>query len=161
MSIPIDAEIAEDINEEAEISDAVHVEEMREESPKTEVPTDSEESQERVISMVEEVGYQDEDEIPRRNPVPDGSSEAMEGESVLVKPPLPSRKENEALTEASANYNSEEEATNLNDVSGTLPWEMYRYIKKEEREQVDSGSDDYDGQEVGDGMKIYVRLLCI
>ena len=123
---------------------------MKEEASKTELPTEQEESQERAISMVEEVGYQD--EIPKRNPVPDGSSEEIEGESVLLKPPSPSQRKNEASMEASADDKSKEEVTNLNDVSGTLPWEMYRYIKMEEREQEDSSSEEYDGQEVGDGM---------
>ena len=138
-----------------------NVDKIEEEALKSEENPVSEDSQGNIASLSEKDEDEVDDELPIRNPVPDGSSETMESESAFVKPPSPSQRRIEISLEKSTKEGSRENVMDLDDVSGTLPWEMYRYIQKEEREEEESDFEEYDGQTVGDGMgNLIIVCLC-
>ena len=114
------------------------------------VTTIAEEPQQKAISFSQNLQEESEDELPKRNPVPDGASETIEDETNFVSPPSSSQKQSEASMVTSEV--EKENVMDLDEASGTLPWEMYRYIKKEDREETDTDFEEYDGQQVGDGM---------
>ena len=115
----------------------------------------SENSERESNSLVEGAEEKSENELPRRNPVPDGSSEAIEDDNDSIEPPSQSHGRSKASMEAEAIKDGKQGALNLDDVSGSLPWEIYRYIKKEDREHENSDFEEYDGQGLGEGMEIY------
>ena len=142
------------------LKNMANAEKIEEEGAESEETPVSEDFQGNIASLSEKAEDEVGDELPIRNPVPDGSSETMESESAFVKPPSPSQRRIEASLERSAKEDIKEDVLNLDDVSGTLPWEMYRYIKKEERVEEESDFEEYDGQTVGDGMRKLI-ILCL
>jgi len=152
VSIPIDEAVEEEMVDSSSFKNMANVDKIEEEALKSEENPVSEDSQGNIASLSEKDEDEVDDELPIRNPVPDGSSETMESESAFVKPPSPSQRRIEISLEKSTKEDSRENVMDLDDVSGTLPWEMYRYIQKEEREEEESDFEEYDGQTVGDNL---------
>ena len=94
------------------------------------------------------------DDMLQRNPVPDGEVESMEEDVMNFESPPASQKPSEELMVQSEMEEASQRQTEIKEQSpGSLEWEMYRYIKKEEREELNTDFEEYDGQKIGNGKK--------
>ena len=142
VSISIQEEQEEDKQIEVEESTIV-------EDPGKVVEVEVENTQENDELQLKAVSFSDETvgeyDAPKRNPVPDGS-EVMEDEALNMQAP-------EKLKEEDGDHKIDEEKEvakeDVFEGSDTLPWEMYRYVEKKEREDEDTDFEEYDGQRTG------------
>lgn len=103
-----------------------------------------------------------EDEMPHRNPVPDGEVEKMEEDIMNFESPPASQKPSEELMVQTETEEASQEQTDIKEeIPGSLEWEMYKYIKKEEREELDTDFEEYDGQKAGSGKNSFFQSLMI
>lgn len=134
-----------DVDRDINVDEIVQMEEKLDMKPKAEGPVT------KAVSFSEKVEDMEEGETLRRNPLPAEAPESIGGESSILKPPSLSQKQSEAFLETEGSKTSQEDSIILDDASESVPWEMYRYIQKEEREEEDTDFEEYDGQKVGDG----------
>lgn len=113
--------------------------------------SESEEAKGKEVSFSDDLTESSDDTTLKRNPVPEGPSEMMEDEHSVLQPPSPSQKGTDTSTKQSSSESIGDDVIVLDEATGTLPWEMYRYIKKEEKLEEDSDTEEYDGQMVGTG----------